>query len=173
MFIYPSVKIEYKIPKQQSYIPQALNDFHELGESMQVAHLTAQMVTHRELVKTKFFKVFDQVSNNLKAKFPGGIDDRIVKNMSILLTMYEVLKEVVKFPFSDEELMQTFMEIIRKQNGQISSSKETATFWKTVAFMAANKQIKVDVDFQISEETSISVYQNGSNVKLMLDKGNL
>ena len=152
---------------------KALNDFHELGESMQVAHLTAQMVTHRELVKTKFFKVFDQVSNNLKAKFPGGIDDRIVKNMSILLTMYEVLKEVVKFPFSDEELMQTFMEIIRKQNGQISSSKETATFWKTVAFMAANKQVKVDVDFQISEETSISNYQNGNNVKVILDKGNL
>ena len=152
---------------------KALNDFHELGESMQVAHLTAQMVTHRELVKTKFFKVFDQVSNNLKAKFPGGIDDRIVKNMSILLTMYEVLKGVVKFPFSDEELMQTFMEIIRKQNGQISSSKETATFWKTVAFMAANKQVKVDVDFQISEETSISAYQNGNNVKVILDKGNL
>ena len=152
---------------------KALNDFHELGESMQVAHLTAQMVTHRGLVKNKFFKVFDQVSNNLKAKFPGGIDDRIVKNMSILLTMYEVLKEVVKFPFSEDELMQTFMEIIRKQNGQISSSKETATFWKTVAFMAANKQVKVDVDFQISEETSISAYQNGNNVKVILDKGNL
>jgi hypothetical protein len=152
---------------------KALSDFHELGESMQVAHLTAQMVTHRELVKTKFFKVFDQVSNNLKAKFPGGIDDRIVKNMSILLTIYEVLKEVVKFPFSDEELMQTFMEIILKQNGQISSSKETATFWKTVAFMAANKQVKEGVDFQISEETSISIYRNGGNEKLILDKGNL
>ena len=149
----------------------ALNEFHELGESMQVAHLTAQMVTHRELVKTNFFKVFDQVSNNLKAKFPAGIDDRIVKNMSILLTMYEVLKEVVTFPFSEDELMQTFLNVIRKQNSQISSSKETATFWKTIAFMAANKQVKEYEDFVMSDESILTIYHNGANIKKVISDG--
>ena len=149
----------------------ALNEFHELGESMQVAHLTAQLVTHRELVKTNFFKAFDQVSNNLKAKFPAGIDDRIVKNMSILLTMYEVLKGVVTFPFSEDELMQTFIEVIRKQNGQISSSKETATFWKTIAFMAANKQVKEYEDFVMSDESVLTVYHNGANIKKVISDG--
>ena len=149
----------------------ALNEFHELGESMQVAHLTAQMVTHRELVKTNFFKVFDQVSNNLKAKFPAGIDDRIVKNMSILLTMYEVLEGVVTFPFSEEELMQTFLNVIRKQNSQISSSKETATFWKTIAFMAANKQVKEYEDFVMSDESILTIYHNGANIKKVISDG--
>ena len=149
----------------------ALNEFHELGESMQVAHLTAQLVTHRELVKTNFFKAFDQVFNNLKAKFPGGIDDRIVKNMSILLTMYEVLKEVVTFPFSEEELIKTFLDVIRKQNGQISSSKETATFWKTLAFMAANKQVKEYEDFVMSDESVLTVSYNGTNIKKVISEG--
>lgn len=38
-------KTEYSIEDKK-----ALNDFHALGESLQIAHLTAQMVTHREIV---------------------------------------------------------------------------------------------------------------------------
>jgi Domain of unknown function (DUF6371) len=161
-------KTEYSIEEKK-----ALNDFHSLGESLQIAHLTAQMVTHRHIVKTNFFKVFDQVCNSLKAKFPNGIDDRIVKNMGILLTTYEVLKGVLKFPFSDDEIMETFLEVMRKQNAQISSSKETATFWKMVAFMNANRQIHLGTDYLILEKATIQVYKNGSNETLVLDNGNL
>jgi hypothetical protein len=161
-------KTEYSIEDKK-----ALNDFHALGESLQIAHLTAQMVTHREIVKAQFFKVFDQVCNGLKAKFPNGIDDRIVKNMGILLTIYEILKDVVKFPFSDEEINETFTDVIRNQNKQISSSKETATFWKMVAFLVANRQIHAGVDFIISEESSINVYKNGATERILLKDGNL
>lgn len=133
---------------------QAEKDRHQAFDdemkSKGVSHLTAQLSGLRQTFQETFVSHFDTEFAAIKKHFERrGIDDRITKNIAILLSTYQSLKHVLKFPFSEAEIRKTVIDIVSAQNALITGSKETSTFWKMVAFMHRGRQIKNKVDFRI------------------------
>lgn len=153
---------------------QRLDQFHLKGKNLLYGHLTAQLSSYRELVEKNFFEIQAQQANMLKENFEKvGIDDRLVKNMSVLLAMHQVLKEVLKFPFSDQQIREVAITMLRKQNALISSSKETSTFWSMMEHLYRTGYIKSNSDFLIKSVTTLTVYEDGKTVEKNLDNGKL
>ncbi|GAB3568738.1 hypothetical protein GCM10027578_21850 [Spirosoma luteolum] len=129
---------------------EQLERFNNEIEKAGVSHLTAHIAQFRDVFSDRFLKCFDAEFVLIKERFKQrGIDDRITKNMAILLATYQALKDKLEFPFTDDELRQTAYSIIGAQNSLITGSKETATFWKIVVYLYRNRQIKPRLDFKL------------------------
>ncbi|MGN7887431.1 DUF6371 domain-containing protein [Dyadobacter sp. 22481] len=151
---------------------QLLDRFHLRGKNLEFGHITAEVSVHRELIENKFFEVYNEQFEHLKSSFSKhGIDDRLVKNMSVLLSTFEVLKDVLQFPFTQAEIRATAGLMLKKQNSLIAGSKETSTFWNLVEYMYRQRMIKENEDFVIKSVPTLTVYENGESTEKTLDDG--
>jgi hypothetical protein len=147
-------KTEYTIEEKQAH-----GDFNRDIEQAGVSHLTAQLSQFRDHFKEHFMKAFDAEFALIKKHFEKrGIDDRITKNMSILLATFQVLKDKLEFPFDENELRQTAYAIMSSQNSMIINSKETSVFWKMVMYMYRTRAIKEKLDYRLETRTHIDLY---------------
>jgi len=151
---------------------QRLDSFHLRGKNLDFGHITAELSVHRDIVEKTFFDIYNTQFDVLKSSFSKhGIDDRLVKNISVLLSMFEVLKDLIDFPFTQEEIRQTASNMLRKQNSLIAGSKETSTFWNMVEYMYRTGHIKDNEEFLIKAVPSLTVYENGESTEKILDQG--
>lgn len=124
--------------------------FNKAIELKGVSHLTAYLSQFRSVFAERFGECYEAEFGHIKKHFEKrGIDDRITKNMAILLGTYQALKDKLDFPFTADELRQTAFKIMGAQNNLIAGSKETATFWKITHYLHRNRQIRNKVDFRI------------------------
>lgn len=149
-----------------------LDSFHLRGKNLEFGHITAELSVYRDIVEKNFFEIYNTQFDVLKSSFSKhGIDDRLVKNISVLISMYEVLKDVIEFPFTQDEIRLTASTMLRKQNALIGGSKESSTFWKLVEYMYRTRQVKDNEDFVIKSVPSLTVYENGESTEKILDSG--
>jgi hypothetical protein len=151
---------------------QRLDAFHLQGKNLDFGHITAELSIHRDTVEKNFFEIYNTQFDILKSSFSKhGIDDRLVKNMSVLIAMFESLKDILEFPFTTAEIRATASQMLRKQNSLIAGSKETSTFWNLVEYMYRTSLIKDNGDFVIKSVPSLTVYENGESTEKLLDGG--
>ena len=134
------------------------SNFYQDIEVHGVSYLTAHISQYRDHFKADFMKHFDNEFSLLKRYFnKWGIDDRIAKNMSILLCTYSCLSDQLDFPFTVTELRTSAYNLVASQNSLISGNKETSVFWKMVMFMSRSKHIKMKVDYRIDVKSFLDV----------------
>lgn len=151
---------------------QRLDAFHLQGKNLDFGHITAELSVHRDTVEKNFFDIYNTQFDILKSSFAKhGIDDRLVKNMSVLIAMFEALKGILEFPFTTAEIRATASQMLRKQNSLIAGSKETSTFWNLVEYMYRASLIKDNRDFVIKAVPTLTVYENGESTEKLLDEG--
>ncbi len=128
-----------------------------------VSHLTAHLSQLRNVFIERFEECYDAEFIQIKKHFEKrGIDDRITKNMAIVLATFQALKDRLTFPFNEQQVRQTAFSIIEAQNNLIGSSKETSQFWNAMMSMLRQGFIKDRVDFRIEVKKSIRLSQNRS-----------
>lgn len=158
-------KTDYSLDEKQLH-----SDFNHDVEQVGVSHLTAHVSQFREVFAERFLPAFNTEFTLIKKHFEKmGIDDRIAKNMAILLATFQCLKDKVEFPFNETELHRTTYAIIAAQNSLISSSKETSTFWKTIANLYGNRTIKNPEHFKIETKAHIPIFVGKNKPAIKLD----
>lgn len=123
-------------------------------EKKGLSHITAHLSTLRPLFEEHYFKNFDTVVRHVKDLLGDNmtkVESRIVQNYSIILAGYKTVYDHLPFdlPFSYTDLARIVAERILTQNALISNSKETSTFWTSVAYMAAKHMISEEKDYRI------------------------
>lgn len=119
-------------------------------EDRGISYLTAYLSQYREKFADQFLNHFDNEFRLIKQRFSGlGLDDRIAKNMAILLTTYTSLVPYLPFPFTVDEVRGTAYNIIETQNSMIASSQETSGFWKILAQLQSSGFIVQGRDFAL------------------------
>ncbi|MVM39505.1 hypothetical protein GO730_21080 [Spirosoma sp. HMF3257] len=130
-------------------------------EQKGVSHLTAHIAQFREVFSERFMKSFDAEFLLIKKHFEKrGIDDRITKNMAILLATFQSLKDKLDFPFDETSLRHTANSIISSQNALIGNSKETSQFWRTIMYLCRKGEIKNGIDYRIMQKVHVEVSVN-------------
>lgn len=112
--------------------------------------VTAHLTTLRPLVEEKFLdsykKRFRELRNHCQSE---GVSSRMIENNSILLAVYETLKDTLDFPFKDDDLFHNISDNLFEQNRQISKENEVSVFWALIEFLSASRLITHGEDYVI------------------------
>lgn len=127
-------------------------------EKAGLSYITAHITKLRPLVEANYHELYEQTIKEFKRELDKNdeIEERIIQNMCVLVSMFRTLKDTLKFPFSDEELKALAIRNIIEQNNLIVASKETSTFWSMVEYMLEKHDIQEGEDFIVKHLNEIS-----------------
>ena len=77
--------------------------------------------------------------------------DRMILNISILATMYDILKGLVKFPFSYGEAKAVLIDSIKHQHAILQGADNAARFWSIVELLFHQNLIFEGKDFELED----------------------
>ncbi len=126
---------------------EKLSDMTKKG----ISCYTDEFMKHREAVKNNFKYKFREFKATLGQRKPEAVS-RIVANLSVLGTFYQMFANVMNFTFTHEQMMAHFEDTIDKQMNKMNSASTINRWWD--CFLASMRgtltdQIRVGRDFKI------------------------
>lgn len=111
-----------------------------------------ELMKHRQMVKEKFARTQREWKVTISQLFPGAIA-RMVTNYSIVATMYTLFKDIILFPFTQEEMLKYFGTCIDQQLVKINTSSVTTRFWDIfVSSLRGNKDDRLQANQVVAVE---------------------
>jgi hypothetical protein len=122
-------------------------------EKKNLSSITCEIVSHRDIIKKGFRKIYDHLHLYLAKSFKDNgqpIEDRLIKNMATVLTPVIILMEVeaFKFPFTAQELYDSAANVLQQQNALIRNSHDAQRFWQIFEFLARDGKVESNVDYK-------------------------
>lgn len=125
-----------------------LNDIVKKG----LSGYAFELMKNRQMVREQFSKRQREWKAMISQMFPGAIS-RMVTNYSILATMHTLFKDIIIFPFSQEEMLEYFRTCIDQQLTKINTSSITTRFWDMfVTALRGNKDDRLQANQVVSVE---------------------
>ena len=111
-----------------------------------------ELMKHRQMVKENFARKQREWKVMISQAFPGAIA-RMVTNYSIIATMYTLFKDIINFPFTQQEMMEYFRVCIDQQLTKINTSSVTTRFWDIfVSSLRGNKDDRLQANQVVAVE---------------------
>jgi hypothetical protein len=136
---------------------QLLKDAEAAGLSV----ITAELFRYRSAIQENFKQKLDVVFKEALLETANNeIDDRMIMNISILLTIMHILTTTnisvesaggEVFPFSYREAKTFLIENMRHQHAVLAGNNDVAKFWGVVESMFAQDIIIEDHDFALED----------------------
>lgn len=132
-----------------------LNDIIDEG----VTHITVNILNQRSLIEKHFNKEYRLLMDVYQRRIPD-CNKRMLKNISTLTAFYNVLKDVIDFPFTQNEIIDHFTKITEAQMRKLTSSSIVTRWWDCfVASMRGVDQEKIKITREIRLEGSLLSFQ--------------
>ncbi len=123
-----------------------LRDMREKG----VSCYSNDFFQHRIFIAENFEKEQRSWKGILQELFPEA-KSRIISNLSILASVYSMLKDKTNFPFTQEEMIEHFRKGIDQQIRKINSASILNRFWDCfIASLRGNREQRLQVGYIIS-----------------------
>lgn len=131
--------------------------FNELSllERKGLTAVTCEIIDKgRRLVEANFEKTFDKIFKKLQADYQGKlINDRLLRNNSILLAIMELISKDLTVPFTLDDLTRISKELIETQAALMNSSDDVQRFWDTVQYLYEMGSIQEGKEYQLDGDT--------------------
>lgn len=113
-----------------------------------------ELLRNRKMVQEVFSKRQREWKVTINQAIPGA-RGRMVTNYSILATFYTLFKDIINFPFSQEEMLSYFKVCIDQQLTKINNSSITNRFWEMfVMSLRGNRDERLQVNQVVSVESN-------------------
>lgn len=123
-------KTEFSMEEKQNY--RILKDMNKKGFSS----FTAKMLDHRELWADRFKEVFRKVETQMKADLEFlSSHDRMISNAAVLGAAYELMKDLVQFPFTFNQFVAHMKDGLERQVRKLNTASTVVKWWD--CFLAA------------------------------------
>ena len=137
--------------KEQRERFNALRSIQETG----LTHLTLQVLELRKRVQGEFIQRYNEVADQINKRTNGApLETRIVENWSKLLAIFACVEERLPFPFTYEEIFNTSLKLMVKQNSMSGEGNELAHFWRMLMFLSDNGNLNEEGDYRIKHFTT-------------------
>lgn len=115
-----------------------------------LSHLTVGLLAYRNLVADKFQECFEE-EIRVFSKMVGKdeIDERMLSNWSMLITMIGLLADQIAFPFTVDEFREHCKELLLSQFSVLQGSDDTSKFWQIVEQLFTDGSIIEDKHFKL------------------------
>lgn len=128
---------------------QQLKDIEHTG----LSYITAALVQHREVFENNFKDEYQRTFRQTRKEdvTNAEVDDRMIVNISILLTFYQLVKDKVRFPFSYAEAKNFLVDNMLQQHGILAGNNDVAKFWDVLQSLFLQELITEDRDFALED----------------------
>lgn len=136
-------------------------EFNELNDIIDegVTHITVNILKQRALVEKNFNKEYRLLMDVYQNRIPD-CNKRMLKNISTLTAFYNILKDVVAFPFSHTQIIDHFTTITEAQKRKLTSSNIVTRWWDCfVASMRGTIQDQILVTRDLRLEGTLLYFQ--------------
>ncbi|MBL0202412.1 MAG: DNA primase [Chitinophagaceae bacterium] len=115
-----------------------------------LSYLTANILPFRKKFEQDYQEQYDIIFREfLKEVNDPEIDDRMIMNISILATVFFVLKADINFPFTYKEVKSFLIENMKYQASILKGNDDVAKWWQVVEQLAHLKLIVEGRDYLI------------------------
>jgi adenylate kinase family enzyme len=137
--------------QEESNAAEELKAMRKNGE---LINITAKLSAYRPYVQANYEQQYNQTFAIIKkAVRSQNVHTRLIENNAAILTVFDLLQEKVSFPFSKDEVYQTCIDNMLRQNLQIHSETETAMFWDLIEYLVSAGLLEEGVDYKIEEKS--------------------
>jgi len=150
-----------------SFDEQAKQNFNKLDDMIKkgVSHFMVDIILKRHLVEERFTREFREYKSTLaKRKSFKGLPERIATNHAVIAAMYEIFHNEIHFPFTRDEMLSHFDDMVTAQRRRIENESVIQKFWQLFASclrMSTPAYLKHGLDFKLDGTT---IYFNFSFV---------
>ena len=148
-------------------------DLKSLEETGQLTQITQYLVQYRDLVVDKFSETFEKMRVAFNKELEEKelfIEDRIINNHLIPVSVVFILYKELDFGFGIEDFLRDTVQNIIEQSDAIYNEDELSIFWRIIEYLHdiglkdPRQGIHHKLDILIQEQTS-ETFQNELNKK--------
>jgi len=114
-----------------------------------LSHLTHQLLNHRSNFAKKWHSYFDEAYDMLKDNSEAHIEERIIKNYSVLLSAFNFFADNVELPFNKSMGLEILKKTMIVQNRETKSGSEVSIFWSIFESNVLDGLVSENIDFKI------------------------
>jgi DNA primase len=146
---------------KSDYTDEQKNKYNDLKniEEKGLAHLTDDFIKYRELVIEKFAESNNAIQSKISALCPH-VSVRLQKNLSTILTAFDILKDKFEFPFTFEQVLNHGISIIEEQQKFIESSDDLKNWWTIFATLIEQKKLKEGRNYVLGDVCQMRYVEN-------------
>jgi hypothetical protein len=145
-------KNEFTEKEQKDY--DKLKDMEKQG----LSHFTFEFIQYRKEFEKEYFKVYDKVSSELGKDLQNvDVEDRIFRNMVIIVAAFRFFEDKVNLNMNYEELRKLARQNIVDQSSFIMNSQEIRGFWDTIESAIENKHLIESQDYKIDQPYELTI----------------
>lgn len=140
--------------KREKYTEIEMQMFDKLQavEREGLSNVIHEILMHRSHVQQSFDAVYAKTLTELYALVNDRmIDDRYIHNYALLVSMYEMLKDKLDFPYNRSILNSVVVQQIKMQYQISQHSNEIAKFWQVVEHLVNTGLVRPGVHYRFAE----------------------
>lgn len=121
-------------------------------ESHGLSYITADLFKHRKIIQEKFTEKFQLIfKQTVKDVANVEVDDRMIMNISMLLTYMHLLNDVLHFPFTYNSAKAFLIDNMMHQHAILAGNNDVSKFWGVVESMFYMDIIHDERDFKLED----------------------
>jgi energy-coupling factor transporter ATP-binding protein EcfA2 len=121
-------------------------------QDMGMGYITAGLISYRQLVEQNFSArhpiVMQEVAKDVA---DGTVMDRMILNISVLLTVMDILKDRLAFGFDWKEAKRVLIDNMMHQHHILAGSDNLSRWWGIVELLFHQGLIQEERDFKLAE----------------------
>lgn len=139
---------EGKFTDEQRACFQQLKDMEADGLSF----ITGIIIQHRQLIEEKYEESYRTIfKQTFKDVANVEVDDRMILNISMLLTFLHLFKDVFEFPFTYAEAKAWMIDNMMTQHTILAGNNDVAKFWQVVESLFHQAMVLEGRDFVLED----------------------
>lgn len=137
-----------KFTEEQRRSFQELKDIEAPG----LSYISTQLLQYRDIIE-KEFKEQQRIIEKQTIKDVANVevDDRMILNISMLLTFYHLLKDKITLPFTYAETKSFLIDNMMHQHTILAGNNDVAKFWQVVESLFHQGIIFEGKDFELKD----------------------
>lgn len=117
-----------------------------------ISHLTVGLLQHRNYFDKNFKREFGVTLKEFFNRLDNEeIDERMVKNYAMFLTVYKMMADKVNFPFTYEMLLNKSCDLLLNQHMIVKGTDDTSKFWQVVEQLYSAFEISENQQFKLAD----------------------
>jgi len=140
--------------QEGKFTPEQRKAFPELKERERngLSYITASLVHYRNRVEENFKTSQNLIFKGLIKEVDNPeVEDRMIHNISMLLAMYDIFKDLLNFPFSYKEVKTWLVNNMLEQHHILAGNNDLAKFWGIIESLFHQDVIIDGKDFHLQD----------------------
>jgi hypothetical protein len=134
--------------EQRSNFQTLKNDYESHG----LSYITADLFRYRKIIAQGFSEKFQLIfKQTVKDVANVEVDDRMIMNISMLLTYMHLLNDVLEFPFTYNAAKAFLIDNMMHQHAILAGNNDVAKFWGVVESMFYMDMLFEEQDFKLED----------------------